>query len=217
MSPSPSPYAPPRAPIASVGTVDASTREDLPLVCLKCGTSHETALHPKMLVVIARARVVTLVVAVLGAMVVALVPSPNVRAFVFLGVALVAILVRRFIYARVGVSVPLCAICAARWAAGVLWSKILRGAIVLLVLASTVTSLGGYSPLLTFGFGAGVFAVVMALLLLRMRSRIVVAQRVAGDVVTLALVHPDAISAISERREAPPSSAGTTRVDRSIR
>jgi hypothetical protein len=33
-----------------------------------------------------------------------------------------------------------------------------------------------------------------------MRTRIVVAQKVAGDVVTLALVHPDAVAAIRNAR-----------------
>lgn len=202
MSSGPSPYAPPRAAIAAVGTVDAKRSESLPLVCLKCGAAHGAALEPKTLVVVARARVVTLVVAVFGAMTVALVPSPNVRTFVFLGMVLIALLVRRFIYSRVDLAVPLCPTCSARWSSGVRWSRVLRGMIFVLVLASTFTSVGGYSPLLTIGFGLGVFAVMIALLLLRMRSRIVVAQRVKDDVVTIALVHADAIAAITERRMA---------------
>lgn len=207
MSSGPSPYAPPRAPLASVGTVDAKKSEPLPRVCLKCGTAHDTALVPKTLIVIARARAITLLVAILGAVTVVLVPSPNVRTFVFLALALVALLVRRFVYSRIDLNVPLCNVCAHRWTSGVLWSKVLRGAVLVLVLASTVTSLGGYSPLLTITFGFGVFGAVIALLLLRMRSRIVVAQRVKDDVVTLALVHADAVSAIAQRRAETASSA----------
>lgn len=200
MSQSPSPYAPPRAAIAAVGTVDVEKSKPLPLVCLKCGTAHETTLVPKTLTVIARARAITLLVAVLGAVTVAFVPSPQVRTFVFLAMALVALLVRRFVYSRIDLNVPLCLSCAARWASGVLWSKVLRIAIFVLVMASTFTSIGGYSPLLTIAFGSGVFGVIIALLLLRMRSRIVVAQRVQGDVVTLVLVHSDAVGAIRDAR-----------------
>jgi hypothetical protein len=200
MSPNLSPYAPPRAPIASTGTVDAKKSEPLPLVCLKCGSTHQTTQLPKTLVVIARARVVTLIVALMGAVTVALLPASNLRAVVFFGMAVVALLVRRFVYSRVDLDVPLCEACAHRWESGVLWSKILRASIFVLVLGSTVTALGGYSPLLTIAFGFAVIGGVVALALLRMRTRIVVAQKVAGDVVTLALVHPDAVAAIRNAR-----------------
>jgi hypothetical protein len=200
MSPNPSPYAPPRAPVAATGTVDAKKTEPLPLVCVKCASTHETTRVPKTLIVVARARIVTLLIAVMGGVTVALVREPNVRVYGFGGVALVALVVRRFVYSRVDLDVPLCASCAHRWASGVRWSKILRAMVFLLALGTTITTLAQLSPLLTIVLGLGVFAAAIGLALLRMRTRIVVAQKVAGDVVTLALVHPDAVAAISSAR-----------------
>jgi hypothetical protein len=201
MSPNPSPYAPPRAPIASVGTVDANKTEPLPLVCVKCGTARDVALHPKTLTVVGRARLVTLAVALIAAVTVVVIESPMLRSLGFFAMAGVALVIRRLLYARVDLGIPLCSACAARWAAGVRWSRILRGAIIALVLLNTALVLASLSPLFTLVLGLAVFSAAIGLVLLRMRSRIVVARSVAGDVVTLALVHPDAVAAISARRQ----------------
>jgi hypothetical protein len=203
MSPKPSPYAPPRAPIASAGTVDANKTQPLPPICVKCGSTHEISSHPKTLMVVGRARPVTLAVALVAGVTVVVIQSATLRTFFFFAMAGVALLVRRFVYARVDLAVPLCATCAHRWAAGIRWSQILRGGIIVLVLANALAVLAALSPLVTIVLGLGVFAAAIALLLLRMRSRIIVAQRVAGDVVTLALVHPDAVSAIVSARASP--------------
>lgn len=198
----PSPYAPPRAPIGSYGAVDVRTGEDLPFVCLKCGRTHEVARHSKMLMVLGLARLTTLAVALVGGVLVAVIRDPAIRSLAFLAAAAVAFGVRRLLFPRREMTVTLCVPCADRWATGVRWSAIFRAAIFgLSVAASAVMLLDG--PVL----GATVLATailgsILGLMLLRMRSRIVVVKERKGDVATLALVHPDAVAAIRERRRA---------------
>lgn len=196
----PSPYAPPRAPIAAIGTVDVRRGEGLPLVCLKCGVTHDVAVHPKTLLVIGRARIATLMVAVAGGVTVAIVRSPETRMAVFMALAVLAIAVRRLVYPGVEMPVALCPSCARRWASGVRWSKIFRAAMLGCSAVVTVFVFVESSSVLAGVFLFGIFAAALGLMLLRMRTRIVVVKEVKGDVFTLALVHADAVAAISSAR-----------------
>jgi hypothetical protein len=201
---SPSPYAPPRAPIGAYGTLPIKRTEPLPLVCLKCGVTHPVAHTKKSLIVLGRARLVTLTVALVGGVVIAAVPTPQTRMLFFVGLAVIAFLLRRFVNPRVEMSVPLCASCAHRWAMGLRWSKVLRGVIFACSVVATVLMLLAASPLLVVLFALGIFGAMIGILLLRMRSRIVVAKEMKGDDITLALVHQDAVAAVNALgREGP--------------
>jgi hypothetical protein len=192
-----SPYAPPRAPLPDSGTVDVKRSEPLSLVCLKCASSHGVAAHPKTLVVIGRMRVLQLGIALVAGVTIALLRSGEIRMYVFFGLAVVALLMRRFLYPRIDLGIPLCPTCADRWASGVRWSKIFRGMILGFgALMTALTAMNASSGLVLL-FGVGIFAGVIAQLLLRLRTRLVVAKDVKGDVVTLALVHADAVTAIT--------------------
>lgn len=199
-SPSPSPYAPPQAPIPLGGTLDVKKGDELPLVCLKCGRTHDVAPHAKLLLVLGRARVVTLAAAVTGGAVVALVQSPQTRLLFFAVLAGLAFVARRVVNPRLSMPVPLCPPCAHRWAFGERWSKILRGVLVLSSAVASVLLFIEASPLVAVLFALVMFAAIAGLLLLRMRSRIVVVRQMKDDVATLALVHVDAVAAVNRGR-----------------
>lgn len=196
----PSPYAPPQAPIPLSGVLDVKKGDELPLVCLKCGRTHEVSPHEKRLIVLGRARVVTLAAAITGGAVVALVQSPQTRLLFFAVLAGLAFLARRVVNPRLSMPVALCASCAHRWAVGERWSKILRGALVASSGVASILLFIEASPFVAMLFALVMFAAIAGLLSLRMRSRIVVVKHVKGEVATLALVHVDAVSAINSGR-----------------
>jgi hypothetical protein len=201
MSPGLSPYAPPRTPLPDTGTLDVNRKEAIPLVCLKCATQHEVLARAKTLLVVKRARLFTLFVALVGGITVANVRTPETRMYVFFGIAVAAFIVNRFAYPRVELGVPLCASCAHRWDAGVRWSKIFRGLILFFAVTMTAATYAGVSVLLAFVFAVGIFGAGVGQLLLRIRKRIVVIKELKGDLATIALVHPDAVAAIRSARE----------------
>ena len=172
----------------------------LPLVCLKCGRTHDVTPHEKRLIVLGRARIVTLAAAITGGAVVALVPSPQTRLLFFAVLAGLAFLARRVVNPRRTMPVALCASCADRWAFGERWSKILRAVMVICSAVASVLMFIEASPLVAMLFALVMFASIAGLLSLRMRSRIVVVKQMKGDVATLALVHVDAVAAINSAR-----------------
>lgn len=201
---SPSPYAPPRAPIPLSGVLDVKKGDVLPLVCLKCGrtndVTHDVTPHEKRLIVLGRARVVTLAAAITGGAIIALVPSPQTRLLFFAGLTALAFLARSVVNPRAAMPIALCASCAHRWAFGERWSKILRAVMVLSSAVASVVMFIEASPLVATLFAVVMLGAIVGLLSLRMRSRIVVVKEMKGDVATLALVHVDAVAAINSGR-----------------
>jgi hypothetical protein len=197
----PSPYAPPAAPIPMGGTIDVKSGDTLPLICLKCGRTHDVTPHDKRVLVLGRARVVTLAAAITGGAVVALVHEPQTRMLFFAILAGLAFLARRVVNPRMAMPIALCAPCAHRWASGERWSKVLRAVMVLSSAVATVLMFIEASPLVALLFALVMFGAIAGLLLLRMRTRIIVVKQVRPDgTMTLALLHVDAVAAINSAR-----------------
>jgi hypothetical protein len=142
-------------------------------------------------------RVLQFGIALIAGVTIALLRSAEVRMYVFFALAVVALLMRRFLYPRIDLGIPLCGTCADRWASGVRWSKIFRGSILGCgALMTGLTAMNASSAVVLL-CGVGIFGGVIAQLLLRLRTRLVVAKHAKDDVVTLALVHPDAVAAVT--------------------
>ena len=158
--------------------------------------------HSKKLMVLGLARLTTLAVALVGGVLVAVIRDPAIRSLAFLASAGVAFGLRRLLYPRRETTVMLCGPCADRWTTGVRWSAIFRAAIFGLSAAASAVMLLDGPVLVAMVLASAILGSILGLMLLRMRSRIVVVKEVNGDVVTFALVHPDAVAAIRARRQA---------------
>lgn len=199
----PSPYAPPRAESPAVGVVSVAIKDPIPLVCLKCGATKDIAPRPEtMTIVTRRTRLVALGLALVGGVVVATVQSLEVRIGVLVGVVVAARVMRmgvRPTLPKVDLGLPLCPSCNERWTIGMRRRRIFR-ALTFVCLVLMLACMALAAPLVGLLFISSSMAFAIANLLVRIRSRVVVATALKDDVVTLSLVHPDAVAAINSAR-----------------
>ena len=193
------PYAPPRSELAAVATLDVDLKKGIAPVCLKCAATKDVApRQEKLQVVPPRVRYIAVgVMSALGASM-AFVESVALRmAFigaVFVGARLLRVgLVRA--YPKVDIGLPLCPTCNDRWTTGMRRRKIFRWlALACVVGMLACLALGAPVVGMLFLFPGVAFTIATALV--RIRSRVITAIGRKDDVVTLALVHPDAVAAI---------------------
>jgi hypothetical protein len=196
------PYAPPRADVLANGTVDVDVTKPLPSVCLKCGGKKDVSPRPETLhILTARARVIVVVLVLFAIAAFTLFESLELRVAVFVGVVVAGRVVRMGagpVMPKVDVGLPLCVSCDDRWTSGMKRRRVYRALILGLVALLLVSVALSESPVVGLLFFPPILGLVVANALLRLRSRLVVATALSGDVVTLSGVSAEAVAAIRE-------------------
>jgi hypothetical protein len=198
------PYAAPRSESSATEKVDVDVNRALPSVCLKCGATADVSPRPENLNVFSdRARVITIVV-VLGVIAaVCVFDSIELRVTILIALAIAVRLLfmaLRPVLRKVDIRVPLCASCNDRWSSGIKRNRIYRALILFFCICMLLAIVMTGSPFAAVPFFPPVIALNIANVVLRLRSRVVLATARAGDVVTLSGIAPDAVSAIRAGR-----------------
>lgn len=193
------PYAPPRSDLATNATLDVDPKSPLPPVCLKCAAKTDVAPRNEALqVVTRRVRFLALGIGAAAGLSMVVIESIQIRAaaiiFLFVAARGIQAILRR-VFPKVELGLPLCRTCNERWTVGMRRRKIYRA----LSFASASVMLGLFAlgmPFIGILFFFPSLGFLVANALIRIRSRVIVATDRRGDVVTLSLVHPDAVAKI---------------------